>query len=183
MIGLILLGKIIYSSWSESNELPVRTRTHLGTGWSARDVKEEFFGVVRHGTEQLLIAHPSTGETGCFWRNPSINHTVIGSAATLLFEKLKVVLCFLFAVSLPVCWDRASRVFIVGFSILTWDLRSVSQVLWCCNKSCCPYLLGKGHSPHHALENLIQECAAKKFALVLHIFAEEPVFPDRSCLF
>lgn len=51
------LEKIIYSSWSKSNELPVRARIQLGTGWSARDVKEEFFGVVRHGTEQLLIAH------------------------------------------------------------------------------------------------------------------------------
>lgn len=92
-----------------------------------------------------------------------------------LFEKLKVSVLFSCLGFSFLCAEAES---LPLASISPWNLRTFSQVWWC-NKSCCPYLLGKGHSPCP----VPGESNTRMFALVLHIFAEEPVFPDMSYLF
>lgn len=62
-----------------------------------------------------------------------------------LFEKLKVSVLFSCLGFSFLCAEAES---LPLASISSWNLRTFSQVWWC-NKSCCPYLLGKGHSPCH----------------------------------
>lgn len=116
-----------------------------------------------------------------FWRLNLSIHIINKdwSAAFLYLKSWRLVFCFLVWV-FPSCVLRQSLCHWLCYPHGIWKpsarcgFVTRAAVLTCWAK-------GIVHAMY--LENQIQECAAKKFALVLHIFAEEPVFPDMSYLF